>query len=180
MRIFKDMLQALSSSLAVGYSLENAFVETLSELRSLYGAGNRFVREFEYLVQKIRRRVPLEEAMEDFAVGTGLKDAHQLARVLAVGKQLGGNMNAALKQTADTIGGKIEVQEEIQTMLTRLTLEMNLMRLLPILLLLYMNGTSDFLDPLFTTLPGRLTFFAGIIIYLVAWYLAGKIVKIEV
>lgn len=174
------MLQSLSSSLAAGYSLENAFAETLSEMRTLYGSEHRIVRALETLMQKLRRRVPLEEAMEEFAEDTGLKEAHQLARVLTIGRQMGGNMEAALKRTADTISGKIEVQEEIRTMLTRLRLEMNLMRVLPVLLLLYMCATSDFLDPLFTTLAGRMVLFAGAAVYLTAWYLAGKIVKIEV
>lgn len=174
------MLQALSSSLAVGYSMENAFAETLAEMRALHGTEHRVVKELEAMVQKIRRRTPMEEAVEAFAAETGLIDACQLARVLSIGRQMGGDMEAALRQTADTISGKIEVQEEIRTMLTRLKLEMNLMRVLPILLLIYMRATSDFLEPLFTTLPGKLTLFAGAVVYLAAWYLAGRIVKIEV
>lgn len=158
MRAFKDMLQSLSASLEVGYSLENAFLETLSEMRSLYGAENRLVKALDLLVQKIRRRIPLEEAMEEFAEEIKLKDAHQLARVLSVGRQMGGNMESSLRQTADIIRGKIEVQEEIRTMLTRLTLEMNLMRLLPVLLLIYMSSTSDFLDRFLQLFPGGLYF----------------------
>lgn len=180
LKSFHDMLQAISSSLAVGYSLENAFTETLTEMRALYGSKNKLVKELDCLVQKIRRRVPLDEAMEEFAAAIGLMDAHRLATVLTVGKQMGGNMEASLRQTADTISGKIEVQEEIKTMLTRLKLEMNLMRVLPILLLLYMSSTSDFLEPLFTTLAGRLVLAAGAVIYFTACYIAGRIVKIEV
>lgn len=174
------MLFSLSSSLAVGYSLENALEETLAEMRSFYGGNQKIVKELEVLVQKIRRRIPIEEAMEEFAEAIGLKDAYQLARVLSTGRQMGGNMEAALKKTADTINGKIEVQEEIQTMLTRLHLEMNLMRLMPVVLLLYMNSSSDFLEPLFTTIPGVLMLLLGVILYILAWILAEKIVKIEV
>ena len=52
---FRDGMRSISAALSAGYSPENAVREAAEELRHLYGDREVVVREFQLMVQKLKK-----------------------------------------------------------------------------------------------------------------------------
>ena len=71
---FKDAVTAVSFSLNAGYSVENAFVEALKELKLLYGQKAEIVREFSEIARRLQNNENIEEVLSSFASESGVSD----------------------------------------------------------------------------------------------------------
>lgn len=177
---FREGLSVLSGALSAGYSLENAVDESVRELHLLYGPKAMIVTEFERIAYLVSMNIPMERAVDDFAERSGLDDIKNFARVLRIAKRSGGELVAIINHTADTISDKIAVREEILTLTASRRFEQNIMNLVPILIVLYIDSTSPgFFNPMYTTIVGRLVMSACLIAYLSAIVLSSKILSIE-
>ncbi len=70
---FKDGMQAVTSSLMAGYSIENAFYEALKEIELLYGKKAEIYSGFAGIVAQLNVNVTIEEAFEGFAKKVALR-----------------------------------------------------------------------------------------------------------
>ena len=95
--------------------MENALLESTRELRMLLGGEAYIVREFELLSHLVSMNIPVEKAMDEFAERAGVDDIRNFARVLRVAKRSGGDLVPIINQTADTIGDRIQMKEDILT-----------------------------------------------------------------
>ena len=178
---FRESITILSSYLAAGYSLENAMRECEGELRLLYGPKSMMVRELELMNHKVRMNVPAEQAWEEFAERSDVEDIRNFAQVIKVAKRSGGELNSMIARTADTIGDKIRIKEDIKTITSAKRLEQTIMNLVPIFIVIYIDVTSPgFFDPLYTGVVGRVIMTACLFVYLLAIYLSGRILSIEI
>lgn len=90
-------------------------------------------------------------------------------------------MGRVIIDTVQTIAGRLEVREEIDTMLRGRQYEQKIMRAVPLLILIYMDFTSPgFFSVLYGSLLGRGIMTCCLAVYLAALYLAGRISDIQV
>ena len=90
---FKHALQALSSALGAGKSLESAFVETIADLRLLYPDPRTFiVKEFEVINFQVENRIPIEKAFARFSDRSGVEDIEQFGEMISTCKRSGGDL----------------------------------------------------------------------------------------
>ena len=80
---FKEGIQSMAASLRAGYSVENAVKETYRELLRMYEEEEMICKEFAYMVQQIRLRIPAEEVFEELAGRVRLEDVRSFANVFA-------------------------------------------------------------------------------------------------
>lgn len=129
---FKDMLQALSSLLAAGRSVENAFQALESDLGLMLGQSRSdLLREIRVIVARCRNGEPLEAALRDFAKRSGLEEAERLAESLAICKRTGGDLVDVVRSTAAWIGEQMEVELEVAVMVAQKKFEARLMMGMP-------------------------------------------------
>jgi tight adherence protein B len=93
----------------------------------------------------------------NFAGRTGLEDVLLLADVYSVCRETGGNMAGAVNKAAALLTEKINIEMEIQTMLSQKKLEGTIIAVMPAAMILFLLLMSpDYLEPVYTTMVGRL------------------------
>ena len=86
-----------------------------------------------------------------------------------------------MRSTSNTIGEKIEVKQEIETTISGKKYEFNFMMVLPVIMVLFLTVTSgEYMKPVFTELAGRMAMTVAIFIFVLAYLVGSKIMKIRV
>jgi tight adherence protein B len=178
---FRDGILALSAALEAGYSAEHAFEEACRDLRQIYPENSLIVREFTYLIRQLKMNITVEKALSEFSERSGVEDILSFAEVFATAKRTGGDLIKVIKTTGNMINDKIEIKREILTLITAKKLEANLMKVIPLFMLVYLSVSSPgFLDPLYHNLYGILVMTVILACYLGTYLIIDKIIAIEV
>lgn len=178
---FKDGILALSAALEAGYSAENAIEEARKDLTHIYLEGAMIMQEFTYMSNQLRMNVTVEKVLEDFAVRSQVEDILSFSEVFSTAKRTGGDLISVIKLTGNIINDKIEVKREIITLITAKRMEANLMKGIPLFILIYLSLSSPgFLDPLYHNAFGIIVMTVLLILYLAAYLVIEHIVAIEV
>ena len=178
---FREGISALSSALSAGFSLENSMKESEAEMWMIYGSGSLIAAEFAYINHRVGMNIPVEQAWEEFAERSNEDDVRNFAGVVKVAKRSGGEIVSIIAHTADTIGDKIHIEDEIRTMTAAKRFEQKIMNAIPIGIVLYIEFTSPgFFDSMYASIGGRAIMTACMAVYIAAIYLSGKILDIEI
>lgn len=178
---FKDAILSVAASLRAGYSVENAFGISLDEVSRIHGKDSMISKEIRLLLQKNRMNLTFEEALEDFAVRSGLEEVKSFSDVFLAARRNGGGLIKIIARTAEIIGEKIRVQEDIITATASRRMEQKIMSAIPALIVFYMELTSPgFFDILYITVAGRIIMTVCLLVYLGAFHMARTFMEISV
>jgi tight adherence protein B len=177
---FKEGITALSAALEAGYSAENAFEEACRDLMKTGQENMLILKEFEYIVKQLRMNITVEKALSDFGVRTGIDDIKSFSDVFGTAKRTGGDLIHVIRITSRIISDKIEVKREIRTLVTAKRLEANIMKAIPLFILIYLSVSSPgFLNPLYHNILGVTVMTVFLFSYLGAFLMIDKITAIE-
>ena len=179
---FKDLLYSISSSLSAGKSVEMAFIEAPAELKMLYpNPETDIIKELDYINSGLRLNETIETLLYDLAVRSGDEDIESFADVFVSCKRTGGNLIEVVRITSNIISDKIEIKREIATGLAEKKFEQKGMCVLMLFLVLALTYTSgDYMEPMFTTVGGRVAMTAALILFIISYFVGEKITNIEV
>lgn len=178
---FREMIQTLSSALNTGYSVENAFYETQKELKIQYPEEARISRELLLITRKLRMHIPVEQVLEEFAEKVPSEDVKSFVTVFVTAKKSGGDMIGIIRNTTSQIGDKIEVKREIDTLLAAKKYEFQIMSMVPYGIIAYMSlSFSDFMEELYGNVTGIGVMTLCLGIYVGAYYLGVRLLRIDV
>ena len=122
----------------------------------------------------------IEEMFSQFAERAHLEDVDNFVDIFVTCKRTGGDLIEVMRSSSNTIGEKIEVKQEINTMISGKKYEFNFMMILPVILVEFLAVTSgDYMEPVFTEPAGIAAMTAAIGIFAVAYVVGSKIMKIE-
>jgi len=179
---FKDALYALSSSLMAGKSVESAFKDVHQDLLILYpDPETPIIKEVEYILRRLEMNETLEEAMSDFARRSHSEDIRSFVDVFSIAKRSGGNLVEIIKNTSTIIADKLQIEQEIDTLLAQRKLEQKILAVMPIALIMLLSwSTGNYMAPVFDTIAGRIAMTAAVFLLGVANIIASRIMQIEV
>jgi len=178
---FRDGMQSVSVAILSGYSIENAWLEGEKELAELYGVNAYMTEEMRQMNRAVRMNQPVEQLLLGFAERADCEDITEFAEVFCYAKRNGGNFGKIIQNTVSRIGERMEVEREIETIISGKKMEQKIMNIVPICLLGYLNLTSkEFLAPLYGNVFGACIMTIVFLVYLWALWLAGKMVDIKV
>ena len=178
---FKEMLSILSAYLSAGYSLENALFACISDLENLLGKKCYMVDELKQIKRSLSMNRPLEEALSQFALRSGVDDIHNFSEIFLVAKRSGGDLIQIIQQSSTIIRDKLTITEEIITLNASRRFEQKIMNGVPFFMIFYLNASSpEFFRILYSTIMGRGVMSFCLCIYLLAIYLSQKIIAIPV
>lgn len=178
---FRDALNILSVALRAGYSIENGLVEAEKDMRKLNGNRSEMVQELSYMNRQIKVNISVEELLTDFGIRSGVEDIRNFASVFAIGRRSGGNMAEIVREAADQISEKIDVDRSIELAVASKKFEQSIMSCMPCGIIFYMQITSPgFFDNLYGNLFGVIFMTICLILYAAAFVLGRRIVRIEV
>jgi tight adherence protein B len=179
---FKDMLYSLSSSLTAGKSVESAFRDVLRDLGVLYPDPRTFIiMEMEYIVRRLEMNETVEYVLMDFAKRACLEDMDNFVDVFAICKRTGGNMIEVIKNTSAIINDRIEVCQEIDTMLAERKFEQKVLNVVPLFMIILLSASAeDYMKPVFTTAAGKLVMIISIALLAAAYYITKRITDFKI
>lgn len=178
---FKEAIQMLSASLSAGYSVENAIVSCLKELKLMYGPNGLITMELAYMVRQMGMNRPIEALMSEFAARSGLEEVENFARIFGIAKRSGGRLVPIISHTVQVMNDRFQVKEELRTLTASRKFEQKIMSLMPFLIILYIDGTSPgFFMVMYTTLMGRLIMTGCLGVYVLSCWLSERILDIQV
>ena len=178
---FKDGIGFLAGAVNAGYSVENGWKAATTELIKLHGKDSDIAREFAWISKKLDMNIPLTNLLFELATRTGIDDINSFAESFSVAKKSGGNMRDIMTSTARTIGEKVEVTRDIETMIAGKKMEYRIMSIVPPGIICFVNLSSPgFLGVLYHNPLGMVIMTLCLCGYLFALKMSKKIMKIEV
>lgn len=179
---FKDAIYILSTSLTVGKSLNNAIIESKNELEKIYlGSSAYMVRELEVMRAKLEMNASVESVFNDFALRSHSEDIQNFSNVLSIGRKRGANIVELIRKTSQVIGDKIQVQKDIETVLTAKRYELRVLTVMPVFFIAFITKSSpELMEPVYTEFIGRIVMSCALAMFGTAYLIGEKLIKIEV
>ena len=178
---FVNGIGVLNTSLQAGFSMENAWVEVQKELLVMYGEESQLYKEVKEINRCVALNVPVEKLLLNFAYRSTLEDIIDFAELFEYGKRSGGNWRRIIQDAVQHIQNKYDVQKEIEVMIASKKLEQQVLNLMPLGMLLFLQVASwEYLSVLYHNVTGILCMSICLIGYAVAYVLSEKILKIQV
>ena len=175
---FKECIQSVLSSLGTGASVENAFMESMDDMELMFGRDSNICRELEVIRRGLVINIPIEELLKDFGSRSFCSEISEFAEVFRIAKRTGGNMKEIMNVTVSAIVGRIETDEEIKLNLAGKRFEFNIMKVMPFLMLLYMNvGYPQYFDLLYNSFSGACIMTGFFSMYIGAVFWGEKILE---
>lgn len=180
-RQFQECIMSVAAGMRAGYSIENAFCESMGDMRMMFGGRGRIVRELEELMRGLQNNIPLERLLMD--LGAKCKSAYilEFAEILAIAHKSGGNPAEVIADTAEALNARWRTSAEIEVLLSGRKLEGKIMRVMPFLLVLYVRfGNPEYFDVLYHNPAGITVMTLLLAVYLFSAFLTKKIMDIRV
>ncbi|WP_306437498.1 type II secretion system F family protein [Saccharibacillus sp. O23] len=179
---FKQALYSLSSSMAAGRSVENAFREAAKDLELLYpGGSSDMIRELDIITTRLEYGEPIESALLNFGERAQIEDIDNFIDVFVTCKRTGGDLIEVVRRTSTVIGEKMDIQQDISVMIAQKKFESNILLATPFVFILFINASSpEFMAPLYGTPMGIVLATVGLgLLFLSAWLMA-KFTNIQI
>lgn len=173
---FKDMLDSLNSSVSAGNVMQRAFMDAQTDMRFQYGAGSFIVNELQTINNGIMNGRVIEELILDFGNRSHVEDVINFANVFKIAQRQGGNMKSIITETKNIICDKIEIEQEINSVVNGTKNELNIMMLMPLLIVPMMSSFSQEGDDPMVNIVVKLL---GLGIFIFAYVVGRKIVNIK-
>lgn len=176
---FLKALQSVSTSVSAGYSFENAFIEAAADMERLFGKKGYIVIELKAIARKISCGIRIKEALNDFAVRSGIESIRDFALIFESAKDSGGNLNQVITRCIDIMESNRKTKDEIKVLLRQKQFEQRIMSAIPPGIILYLRMSSgSFLEVLYHNLRGCLIMTFCLVMYLVSILISEKICEI--
>ncbi len=177
---FIALLDSLSTSIASGKNVPNAFLSARDDLRIQYPEEAYILQEVNNILSGLRNNIDVGQMLIDFGERSGIKDIQTFGRVFETAFAKGANLKEVVRNSNNILSTKIQIEEEIETKVASTKNEQTIMLVMPIVLvgMIKMSG-GDFAAN-FSTPEGVLTTTVAIGFFVAAYFIGRKILTIEV
>lgn len=176
---FRDMLDSLTTSLGAGKNVNDSFIATYEDLKIQYDAESFILKELEVVIAGIHNNIPIEDVLEDFGKRSGIDDIMSFANVFRISYRKGGNIKDIIRNTHSILSDKMEISEDIETLVTSNRTEQNIMIVMPIALIAIIKMMSPEFAANFVTPTGIMSTTFSLIIFVMAYFIGKQILDIK-
>ena len=186
-REFKDALQIISSEISSGKSFRNIIMEdsVVKTLKILYGekhGQSDIVKELSYMGKEMRNGKSEANLLKSLSERAGIEDIVSFVDVFLICRKQGGNLNKVIKNSTTIIIEKMEIMEEINTIVSQKKGEQKIMTAMPLGMVLLLGVVApDYMEPMYTQVfPGRFVMTISLLIIIGTFFMSKSIMDIEV
>lgn len=176
---FRDMLEALSTSLNSGKNVTDAFLAVQQDMMLQYEEDAFIHNELRVIIAGIRNNLDIEVLLYDFGRRTGIKDIIMFASIFRISYRKGGNINQIIRNTNDIMKDKFDIQEDIETAMTSGKSELSMMMVMPLVMICLFKMMSPQMASNFTTPTGIIATTISLVIYGISYMIGLKITNIK-
>lgn len=177
---FREGILSLSAALNAGYSIENAFIEALEDVKLLYSKDAFIVKEFSYIIYQIQVNQTIENALEDLGNRSQVEEIYSFSQLFITVKRTGGDIIKIISKVGKNLSDKLEMEREIKTLISAKKFETKIMCMIPFGIILYLWICSPgFLDLMYHNFLGNIIMTMLLMLYGVAYFLIERIMDIR-
>lgn len=177
---FFDLLESLAVAMRAGNPMFKALESAREDLRLLYSEDSDIIVEVDLILGKFQNGVSLSESFSNFADRCGLDDVISFASIYATIEGKSSRASEIVRKTQEIIADKMEIEMEIETMMTAAKTEANIMLVMPLVILWVIGSAgAGFMDAIYTTMVGRLVATVGLIMFFISYFLMKKFSNIK-
>jgi len=177
---FFDLLESMSVAMRSGNPPLKALESARKDLSLIYLENSDIIIELDIIIGKFNSAIPLSEVFIDFAKRSGLEDISSFASIYATIEGKASRADEIVRETQQIIADKMEIEMEIDTLMTAAKNELNIMLIMPLIILLIMGyAGAGFMDSIYTEPMGRITATVGLIIFIISYILGKKISNVK-
>jgi len=177
---FFDLLEAMSVSMRAGNPLLKSLQSAREDLVLIYPEDSDIISELDIIVGRFNNAVPMSTAFSDLAERSGLEDIASFASIYATIEGKSGRADEIVRETQQIIADKMEIEMEIETLLTAAKSEVNIMLFMPLVILGVIGyAGAGFMDSIYTTGAGRVVSTGGLIVFIISFILARKFSNVK-
>lgn len=176
---FRDMLEAFNTSLGAGKNVPDSFRAVYSDLKVQYEEDAYILKEMEVILSCMDNNIDLEVPLTDFGARSGVDDIASFANMFRICYHLGGNIKDTIRNTHEILSDKMEIAEEIETIVTGARSEQYLMLVMPVVLIGMIKMMSADFAANFATPAGIIATTIGIVMFAAAYMVGHAVLKIK-
>jgi len=177
---FYDLLEAMSVSMRAGNPLLKALQGAREDLILIYPEDSDIITELDIIVGRFNNAVPMSEAFSDLAERSGLEDIASFASIYATIEGKSGRADEIIRETQQIISDKMEIEMEIDTLMTAAKSEVNIMLFMPLIVLGVIGyAGAGFMDAIYTTGAGRIVSTGGLAVFVASLIMARKFSNVK-
>lgn len=179
---FKDFLFILSTSISAGRAMKEAISEAIPSVEEIYRNNSILAPE----LREIENRLNFGNeddvgVLTEFAVKTGITDVIDFVMVYSTCKVTGASLITALNKAASVIIDKMTIDKEIRELVRRKEIEGMFIFIMPVIVIIVLNiSAADYIEPLYSSIQGRLIMTAAIISNFSIYEIIRKITTVEI
>lgn len=177
---FRDMLEALTTSLGAGKNVTDSFLSVYEDMKVQYDADAYILKELEIIISGIHNNVAIEDVLEDFGKRSDIDDIKSFANVFKISYRKGGNIKDIIRNTHSILNDKMEIAEDIETLVTSNKMEQNIMVVMPIVLIGVIKMMSPEFSANFVTPTGIISTTISIVIFVMAYFIGKTVLDIKI
>lgn len=177
---FRDMLDALTTSLGAGKNVNDSFLSVYEDLKIQYEEDAYILKELEVIISGIHNNVAIEDVLEDFGNRSDNEDIQSFANVFKISYRKGGNIKDIIRNTHSILSDKMEIAEDIETLVTSNKTEQNIMIIMPIALIGIIKMMSPEFAANFVTPTGIVSTTISIVIFVIAYFIGKAVLDIKI
>lgn len=178
---FKEMLSLTAAGQRAGYAVENAFLSGYDDLVHLFGKQSAICKMLRKIQAGMENHLAIGPLWKTIGDDCDIVEIREFAQVFSIAKESGGNMVGILESTASLIADKTETKKEIALIMSAKQLEQEIMNVMPLCLIGYMNLTSPgYFENLYRTASGAVIMTVCLIFYIAVYFWGGRIGKIAI
>jgi tight adherence protein B len=170
-----DNLDVLAGAMRTGHSTMGALSVMVDS------ADEPSKSEFRRVLQDEQLGVPLDDALMVMARRMQSQDTEQIALVMRLQREAGGNTAEVLDRVAEVIRGRMELRRLVDVLTAQARISRWILTGLPIFVLLSLTFTGgDFLDPMINSLVGRIALVFAAVMVMIGSFWIKRLAKMDV
>lgn len=169
-----ETMTLFSSALKSGMNVPTALANVAQEMEAPMG------EELARIVNETRLGRDLIEGMLDTAQRMDSKDFAWVSEAVAIQRESGGRLSEILDRVTETIAERNELRQKIQALAAEGKMSGYVLMALPIAVGAgYTVMNPAYMEPLYTTLTGKLILAASAVLYVLGYFWMSKVTKVK-
>ena len=176
---FRDFLEAFNTSIGAGKNVTDSFHAVYGDMKMQYEEDAFIVKELEVMLSGMANNFDVEDLIEDMGKRSGNEDIISFANVFRICYRKGGNIKQTINSTHSILSDKMEIKEDIETIVTSNKTEQTIMIFMPIILIGVIKLMSPEFGDNFTTSAGINSTTIAVGLFVASYFVGRKILDIK-
>lgn len=176
---FRDCLFSVETNLQSGYSVENAILESYPYIVGIYGNTSDMAIELEGIKKGLVNGDTLEHLLRDMGKRCKESALEEFANIYSISCKTGGGWSEVIMKIISGINQRMELRQEIDTLIHGKKQESRIMCTIPFFILFYMDMTSKgYFNVLYHNPAGIMIMSICLIAYIFSFLMSERITSI--